>query len=707
MQLARAKIGVAMARIMRNKDLLLTFIFLVAFFQSFLMDKTEAIRAILGFLFVLFLPGYSLTSILFSSNSYNNLERLILSFGLSVALSPIISLLVLKLASHAFLLPCLAFFIIFFSLLAYLKRLKMESVETNSKSDTSIKRKLDRKIILILSASSILVATTAFYFKFFPTIVNPLISDLLITILIFVLSLLLVAGSFLVKTSTESLCMLLPCLMFTFIARIVMYLRLPYPPLWDPYAFLVAFLNIHDYHTLEPVLTWWLPELKGVLPWPLMLLITENLVLASGLDFTYLFRFQEPLLGTLFFLAIFILTKEVAKNDGAALLAGLFSSLASHVIFFQSEYHAQGLVFVLLAFLIYSIIRSLDSDHAVTYRIIALLFVPAIALSHYFSSLFLAIIFASIVFVTNLMVLLKHRVKKWPIKIVEDNQNNALFLTIAISAVSYHIYSYSKHFEEYIKIVFTTLHPYQAEIISVATPFPTNIIKNMRLALLSLALISIAYIWKTRDKKEFYLATFWLSFIIFSVIGNFLIWLEVGRITAFYETVTGVFGALTLFRFRDKWVKSISKSKKTVVAVLTASIIITCSFFGGTYVPAYYFKSFGIDDHYWCSNRLPNIGSYPPAGEWIKTYTSVEAKYVTDRDKYGFTCSLVFFWGERSPENIVATNNLIGEALKRMVSSEQTYLVLNHGYEYRDYENLVRSCDLIYTNGEIGIYTKR
>jgi hypothetical protein len=220
-------------------------------------------------------------------------------------------------------------------------------------------------------------------------------------------------------------------------------------------------------------------------------------------------------------------------------------------------------------------------------------------------------------------------------------------------------------------------------------------------------LISVAYILKTKDKNEFYLSTFWLSFIIFGLIGNYFIWLEVGRITAFYEVVAGVFGSLTLFRFKDKWAKRIGENKRAIIAVLVASTMVTCSFFGGTYVPAYYFKSFGTNDYYYCSNRLPSINSYPPAGEWIKAHAHEDAKYVTDSyGRYGFTDIIVFFWGERSLEKVMCSENPIDYMLKSIAPNEQTYLVLNHGYEYQNYEDLVHLCNLIYTNGEIEIHTK-
>ena len=51
------------------------------------------VRYLFSSVFVLFLPGYSLIKALFSSNELDNIERLALSVGLSLALVPLVGLL--------------------------------------------------------------------------------------------------------------------------------------------------------------------------------------------------------------------------------------------------------------------------------------------------------------------------------------------------------------------------------------------------------------------------------------------------------------------------------------------------------------------------------------------------------------------------------------------------------------------------------------
>jgi len=49
------------------------------------LDSLPAVRAILGFILVFFLPGFAWTLVFFSSRQINMVERLALSLGLSIA----------------------------------------------------------------------------------------------------------------------------------------------------------------------------------------------------------------------------------------------------------------------------------------------------------------------------------------------------------------------------------------------------------------------------------------------------------------------------------------------------------------------------------------------------------------------------------------------------------------------------------------------
>ena len=216
-----------------------------------------------------------------------------------------------------------------------------------------------RELKLIAIITYLLLALLAMYFKYFPNIITSAITNFFIIILIFTLISFLVYGAFLIKKNNDIYFLLPQSLIFTFIARAVPNLRLSYPPLHDPYYHFVSTLNVIEYGTLRPILGWWYSGIDTQLHWPDMHLITTALVELTNIDVMQFFRFQEPFLGIVFFMAVFLLTKTITNNNGVALLAGLFASISDVIIFYQSEYHPQGISIVYFVLLLYAFAKAL------------------------------------------------------------------------------------------------------------------------------------------------------------------------------------------------------------------------------------------------------------------------------------------------------------------------------------------------------------
>ena len=107
----------------RNWDLIAVILISVSMIP--LAMTQNPIRVIFGLLFVLFLPGYAFVSFLFPKRSeIDSLERIALSLGLSIAITPLIGLAL----NYSFgirletILPSLAIFNILFSVLAIKRR---------------------------------------------------------------------------------------------------------------------------------------------------------------------------------------------------------------------------------------------------------------------------------------------------------------------------------------------------------------------------------------------------------------------------------------------------------------------------------------------------------------------------------------------------------------------------------------------------------
>ena len=60
-----------------------------------LLDSLSIVRAILGFVLVFFLPGFAWTLVFFRGQQINSIQRIALSFGLSIAVV-VLSILVLN-----------------------------------------------------------------------------------------------------------------------------------------------------------------------------------------------------------------------------------------------------------------------------------------------------------------------------------------------------------------------------------------------------------------------------------------------------------------------------------------------------------------------------------------------------------------------------------------------------------------------------------
>lgn len=559
-----------------------------------------------------------------------------------------------------------------------------------------------KRLFFCLSIMSwVLIAVGALYFRFFPTIINPVISDTLIVSVIFLLLLSLIIGSFMVKHLKELILIMPQCLLICFLARCIRSLRLSYPALWDPYAFYVTFLNIHDYGTLEPVYNYWYP-VEGLINWPSMLIITEYLSNISGIDTLWLFRYQQPILGMILFLGIFLLAYMVSRNYGVALLSALISSLSSHVIFYQSEYHYQGYAFIIFVFLLISLMKLFNSRNVRLYRVLVVIFTLACTFSHYYSSLFVLFILGLSFCFVHLISIFNKVCPNIRLNLIKVNQqNNAFLLLLILLIIGYHLFVFPEHIQSYVQMI-STANPYHAPVISAASsiPFPTNIIHNIRFIILLLGFVSILYTIKTKKNEELILAIICTILISLGAFGNTLFYLEVGRIVAFYELLIGIFVALTLFRLRDIWLKPLDKQRTvtTLICIIIAGII-TITFFGGHYVPAYYFKSLDQNSYYWCNNNLPDMQKYENGGLWINRYTPENSLILTDGTSY-FIHSAIFFWGQVPQDRIMGLN------YNRLNLREDTFTASNiKGDPISRNKQLIKQTSKTYFNGEFKITT--
>lgn len=557
----------------------------------------------------------------------------------------------------------------------------------------------NRKLTVIAIITYLFLSLLAVYFKYFPMIINATITNVLIFLLVFILASLLVYGGFIVKESKDIYLLLPQSLIFVFIARAVPNLRLSYPPLHDPYYHFVAALNVINYGTLEPILGWWYSGTDVQLHWPIMHLLTTALVDITNVDVMQVFRYQEPVMGMIFFLAVFMLAKTVINNNGVAMLSALFASLSDVIIFYQSEYHPQGLAIIFFMLLLYAFIKSRQINN-ICFRYVALIFSVVFILSHYFTPLFLALIFgayAVLLLTVRPLSSLKFIQNRF-YEIVEDIKSDFSFVIIIVtSSIAYHFLVYSV-FVNQISGMLRREPILNTQLVSIGqqnVPLLTSILSSSKWGLFILAAISILWIIKTKNANEFRLAVFFICIFIAGIIGNYVVASPLDRIIAFYLPFAAVFASLTLFRFKDEWFKGIHENKKIILLILIASTIMTAGFFNSQ-TPAYYFKDSGVNTYFWYSNDLSSMSMYGVTGGWIKNYTPKESRYVTEFD----TIILPFYYAERPIANV---DHYLYYTYKTKAMGE--FLIVNpaipysFGGKYFDKQGYLNSVNVLYNNG--------
>lgn len=160
-------------------DLILIFlltILSIIFVISPVLDSSF-IRTILGILFILFLPGYSLIAALFPKiGDLDNIERLALSFGLSIVISPLIGLALNYTPFKIELTPILvslSIFTILMLIITFFRRNRVPEAERfsvdfsgffkNVKSNFNHENRTDKILSIILIASIVLAISTTAY----------------------------------------------------------------------------------------------------------------------------------------------------------------------------------------------------------------------------------------------------------------------------------------------------------------------------------------------------------------------------------------------------------------------------------------------------------------------------------------------------------------------------------------------------------------
>jgi len=551
-----------------------------------------------------------------------------------------------------------------------------------------------RRLLLVAIFNAFLLIPIIFYFRFFPIILNSFITNCLVVSLIITIILLFSYGSLLIKRLRDAFFLIPQATIFTFVSMALPNLRLSFPPLQDPYYYLAATMNIADYGSLKPILMWWYPQIDMQLHWPNMNLITTGLSYSTNLDLMQIVRFQEPLLGTLIFLGTFILTRQITKKNNVAFLSALLTSFSSIILFYLSEYHPQGLVYIFFILLLFFYIGyHTNTSKKFVFGILTILVVVVLVLTHHFSSLFLGILAIAYLFIIYLICNLPF-LKNKLIFIVQDlKKDYSLFGIIAVIMLSYHLFAYLLFGKGVLNILLGREPLSQLITMGPNVSMFTTLLSSTKWVLLILALISVFYITKTKNKDEFRCAILLGCLLIAGFIGTFIVFSPTDRMIGFYLPLASLFASLTIFKLRDHKFKISRRKLPTILLISIISTPIIGGFFSAQ-SPAYYFHDSKPDTSYWYSNRLPKMDEYKFGGEWSGYYIAKNAIIGTEFD----TNTIPFYFGNHSLAFIKDIDN----------THNFNYYLINpsipYGDKLYDKKYFDHNMSIVYDNEELKLY---
>jgi len=499
---------------------------------------------------------------------------------------------------------------------------------------------LNKNLVLFSIIAYFLLVLYAVYFRFFPIIISPEISNCLLIGLLILLLGILIIQPFQLKTSVEFYLILPQYLIFAFITRALPTLRFTYQPLSDPYYYFISTLNIADYGTLQPVLSWWYGLTQQQLTWPNLHLIGSSLMNLTGIHSIEILRYLLPAMGVIFFLGVFLLIKEITSNNTVAILAGLIASTSDSVLFYQSEYHPQGLALVYFIFLLALVIRYFSTPSMLN-GFLMIVYALVFSLSHHFSSVFFGLLS---VFILLSFWLYQHYFSRY-FKFNNSKHFNFFLLPwiiIAFLMLFSHIFNYPAFLKVVHEMMRYQFEPTGALFTYGSTiPLQVTILNSTKYLLLALAIISILYIYKSKNKKEFFCFIIFIGILISGVIGTFIAFIPVDRLIGFYIPFAALFAALTLYRFHNDWLTNWNVKVKKLL-ILFISLIILLAGPLNFFAPGLIFHDTPEDSYYWHSNDFSGFSSYGVPGEWIKGHISQKTSFYSHNN----TVMIPYFYGQ-------------------------------------------------------------
>ena len=394
------------------------------------------------------------------------------------------------------------------------------------------------------------------------------------------------------------------------------------------------------------------------------------------------------------------MAKEATKSNSVALLSALIASLSDVVIYYQSEYHAQGFAVIPFVLFLYIYLKSRTTGR-LSYYVLALVCLVAFLLSHHFSSLFVTLLAIGFIGLNQLISILPQRIGRVTQVARELRADYNLWTIVAVAGLAYHVMIYFSPLQSFVgRYVEPQLEPTASLVaVGVGVPMLATLLNLAKWGIFLLAAFSIVRLIRTPRPHELRLLVLLACILLAGFVGEYIIWGPVDRMIVFYAPLASIFAAMTVHKLFT--LNKFSFRRTQVIKVATVFIIgllLVAGFFNGTRIPAFYFKSSQINSYYVYYNRLPKMDESKVAGEWTGIYIPDDLRIGTG----WYTRVFPFFYGKRSDIKVNFYTRYPAAPVD-YIMFEPNFTLRPEELEKLEYE-YDRDLSVIYNNGEVKIY---
>jgi hypothetical protein len=514
----------------------------------------------------------------------------------------------------------------------------------------------------------------------------------------------------LIRTRREWSIFVIHAVIIGFLVRSIPVLLLSHPPLHDGYFYYASLIDLVDTQSFKPVMQDWYPDVGRQLHWPVLQLLTYQIHLWSGAQLDDLWRFLPPATGSLTVVTIGLIAYQAYQSWRIAAIAGLIGSLSDLVLYYQAEYHPQGIAILLATFLIYMIFASRASQR-LGIRMLTILVCAAFLFSHHASSLVLPFLLTPLLVVPLLLKLSRRLATtidenhRWalPWKRLQAEAHrlsmfNSVVVLLVVAALTLQIYRSN----DIMNLAVRSLDPIfwgksnTGETVELVWWF--SLLRMSKYLMLVLGGIGIVFAIRRSSISSIILLVLTMTLFLGGIAGTVVMKDASARFLALWFPFTAIPAAVALDHLIEtsgRW-----RFHAAAIAVLVSAVYLAANILNAQ-TPAYFLDQTPRSAGVWYGNRLPRTDRLAMTGLWLRDHTSTQSRYAVD-----FSTRMVPFFFSGRPER-----QLIYKQTDQAAYCRADYLVIDYSLEDSNFMSPLVGIDRsgyarVYDNGSIGVYQR-